>query len=55
MYSDTEELLNKLSEMMPICPHQIKYLLTNHDSKDWLIPYKVYSKSIHFAWNKFSM
>ena len=37
MHADLEELLNKRSEIMPRCPHERKYLLSNYDSKDWLI------------------
>ena len=34
---NSEELLNKCSKVMLRCPHERKYLLSNYDSKDWLI------------------
>ena len=49
MYPDPEEFLNKRSEIMSGCPHERKYLLSNYDSKDWLIAYKVYFKCMSLS------
>ena len=33
-YLDPENLLNKRSEIMSKCPHQLKFLLSNYDTRD---------------------
>ena len=33
-YSDPENLLNKRSEIISKCPHQRKFLSSNHDTRD---------------------